>query len=82
MGDFPLNGLGDFTNKAMTDLDDGLFYGTATAQSQPLDNQHLTQNSNRPFFDILILICFSFLILTLKVLNATIVNMAVVKSCI
>ena len=46
MGDFPLNGLGDFTGKAMSDLDDGLFYGTATAQSQPLDGQHLTQNSN------------------------------------
>jgi len=50
MGDFPLNGLGDFTGKAMAgDLDDGLFYGTATAQNQPLDNQLLNQNSNRLF---------------------------------
>lgn len=50
MGDFPLNGLGDFTGKNMGDLDDGLFYGTATAQSQPLDNQHLNQNSKWTFF--------------------------------
>jgi len=44
-----MNGLGDFTSKAMGDLDDGLFYGTATVQSQPLDAQHLTQNSKGPF---------------------------------
>ena len=54
MGDFPLSGLGDFNGKAMGDLDDGLFYGTATVQSQPLDGQHLTQNSNFTFaFDII-----------------------------
>jgi len=47
MGDFSLSGqLGDLTSKAISDLDDGLFYGTATVQNQPLDGQHLTQNSN------------------------------------
>lgn len=70
MGDFPLNGLGDFTSKAMSDLDDGLFYGTATAQSQPLDNQLLTQNSNKTFsFDILILINFNFFNINFQVLE-------------
>ena len=44
-----MNGLGDFTGKTMGDLDEGLFYGTATAQSQPLDSQLLTQNSNITF---------------------------------
>jgi hypothetical protein len=44
MDDYPVN-VGDYASKPLNDLDDGFFYGTATATQHPQEGQQLVPYS-------------------------------------